>query len=68
MILNLGQALQIRPDFINESWPLSVEYLILISFFIFATWLAYGVAGLKTFSISLSLLAGIGAVYILDPI
>ncbi|MDH5266939.1 MAG: archaeosortase/exosortase family protein [Candidatus Bathyarchaeota archaeon] len=68
MILNLGQAVQIRPDFINESWPLSFEYLILVSFFIFATWLAYGVAGLKTFSISLSLLAGIGVIYLVDTI
>ena len=68
MILNFGQALQIRPDFINEHWPLSVEYLILISFFIFATWLAYGLAGLKSFSISLSLLAGIGVIYLADTI
>jgi len=68
MILNLGQALQIRPDFINEHWPLSVEYLIFISFFIFATWLAYGLAGVKTFSISLSLLAGIGLIYLVDTI
>ncbi len=68
IILNLGQALQIRPDFINEHWPLSFEYLIFISFFIFATWLAYGLAGLKTFSISLSLLAGIGVIYLVDTI
>jgi thaumarchaeosortase len=68
MILNLGQSLQIRPDFINEHWPLSVEYLILMSFFIFAAWLAYGLAGLKSLSISLSLLAGIGVVYLVDTI
>jgi thaumarchaeosortase len=68
MILNLGQTLQIRPDFINEHWPLSVEYLILISFFIFATWLAYGLYGLKSLSISLSLLAGIGVVYLFDTV
>jgi len=68
MILNLGQALQIRPGFINESWPLSVEYLILVLFFIFATWLAYGLGGLKSFSISLSLLAGMGVTYLVDTI
>ena len=68
MILNFGQALQIRPDFINEHWSLSVEYLILISFFIFATWLAYGLGGLKSFSISLSLLAGMGVIYLVDTI
>jgi thaumarchaeosortase len=67
-ILNLGQALQIRPDFINESWPLSVEYLILAVFFISAAWLAYGLGGLKSFSISLSLLAGMGIVYLVDTI
>ena len=68
IILNLGQAIQIRPDFINEHWPLSVEYLILVSFFIFTAWLAYGLAGLKSFSISLSLLAGIGVIYLVDTI
>jgi len=68
IILNLGQALQIRQGFINEPWPLSVEYLVLISFFVFATWLAYGFAGLKSLSISLSLLAGIGVIYLVDTI
>jgi len=68
IILNLGQALRIGQDFINESWPLSVEYLILLSFFIFATWLAYGLAGLRSSSISLSLLGGIGVIYLVDTI
>jgi thaumarchaeosortase len=68
MILNFGQALQIRPDFINEHWPLSIEYLILISFFISAIWLAYGSVGLKSYAISLSLLAGIGVTYLVDTI
>ena len=67
MILDLGQTLHIRPDFIND-WTLSFEYLIFISFFIFATWLAYGLAGLKSFSISLSLLVGIGVIYLVDTI
>jgi len=66
MILDLGQALHIRD--IYEPWPLSVEYLVLISFFIFATWLAYGLVGLKSFSISLSFLAGIGIVYLVDTV
>jgi thaumarchaeosortase len=70
-ILNFGRTLQIRPnppDFINEHWPLSVEYLILVSFFMFATWLAYGRAGLKSFSISLSLLGGMGIIYLVDTV
>ena len=67
-ILNLGQALQIRSEFINEAWPLSIEYLVLISFFICATWFAYGLFGLKSLSISLSLLAGISIIYLVDTI
>jgi len=67
MILDLGQTLQIRPEFIND-WALSFEYLTLVSFFILATWLAYGLAGLKRFSISLSLLAGMGGIYLVDTI
>jgi len=68
IVLNFGQSLQIRPDFINEHWPLSVEYLILVSFFISAMWLAYGSVGLKSFAISLSLLAGMGVTYLVDTI
>ena len=68
MILNIGQALQIRSEFINDAWPLSVEYLILAVFFIFATLLAYGRGGLKNLSISLSLLTGIGIVFLVDTI
>lgn len=67
-IMSLGQALQLEGGFLNEAWPLSVEYLILLSFFILATWLAYGFAGLRSLSISLSLLAGIGVIYLLDTI
>lgn len=66
MIVDLGQSLQISS--INEHWPLSVEYLVLVSFFIFAAWLAYGLSGLKSFSISLSFLAGISIMYLVDTI
>lgn len=68
MILNIGQTLQIRSEFIDGAWPLSVEYLTLALSFIFATWLAYGSGGLKSFSISLSLLTGIGLVFLVDTI
>lgn len=64
-IINLGQNLKITPDFIND-WTLTIEYLVLVSCFILATWSAYGIAGLKSFSISLSLLAGISVVYLVD--
>ena len=68
MILDLGQAIQIRSGAIEGHWPLSIEYLVLTSFFLFAVWIAYGFAGLESFSISLSLLAGISAVYMIDTI
>jgi len=69
LILDLGQALKIRLGFsIDEYWPLAVEYLVFVSYFIFTTWLAYGLAGLKSFSISLSLLVGIGVIYLVDTI
>jgi len=66
MILNLGQVVNIRPQFINEPWPLVVEYIVFAMSFIFTTWLAYGHAGLKSFSISLSFLAGISFIYLVD--
>ena len=66
MITNLGQALHIRD--LNEPWPISVEYLILASLFVFTTWLAYGLVGLKSLSISLALFAGVGFVYLVDTI
>ncbi len=65
-VLDLGQVANIRPQFINEPWPLVVEYFIFATFFLFTTWLAYGFAGLKNFSISLSFLAGISVVYLVD--
>lgn len=67
MVLGLSEALHIRSEFIG-GWNLSVEYLILSLFFVVATWLAYGRTGLKSFSISLSLLAGMGIMYSVDTI
>jgi hypothetical protein len=66
-IINLGQTLKIIPNLIND-WTLTIEYLVLVSCFILATWSAYGIAGLKSFAISLSLLAGIGVIYLVDTI
>lgn len=48
------------------SWPLSLEYLTLVSCFITQIWLAYKTRGLKIFSISLFFLSAIGAIYTLD--
>ncbi len=71
IILDFGELLQIRtepPDFLYEHWPLSFEYLLLFVFFILLLWLAYGRVGLKRHSLSLSLLGGIVAVYLLDTL
>jgi thaumarchaeosortase len=66
-ILDLSGSLHVRPEFVGD-WALSVEYLVLISFFILAIWLVYGLSGLGSFSISLSLLAGMGVMYLVDTI
>jgi len=47
-------------------WPLALEYLVLTIFFTATIWLAYGVKGLKQFSVSLFLLGAIGTVYTID--
>jgi thaumarchaeosortase len=55
-------------DFLYLQWPVSCEYIVLAVFFIIAAILAYGLKGLKFFSISFALIAGIGAAYMLDTI
>jgi len=55
-------------DFLHLYWPISCEYIVFAVFFISAVLLAYKVKGLKTLSISLSLLAGMGVAYIFDTI
>ena len=67
MVLDLSEALHVRSEFVGD-WTLSIEYLVLSLFFLVATWLAYGRTGLKSFSISLSLLAGMGLMYSVDTV
>ena len=56
-------------DFLlNWHWPISCEYIVLAVFFIGAVILAYKTKGLKTLSISLALLGGIGVAYMFDTI
>ena len=55
-------------DFLFLYWPLSCEYIVFGVSFLVAVALAYKTKGLKAFSISLTLLAGIGAAYTLDTI
>jgi len=55
-------------DFLHLQWPISCEYLVFAVFFISAVMLAYRTRGLKSLSISLTLLGGIGVAYMFDTI
>jgi len=55
-----------EPYFILLAWPLSLEYLVFFISFLIAIFLAYETDGMKTFSISLSLLGVMGLVYTVD--
>jgi exosortase/archaeosortase family protein len=55
-------------DFLQLQWPVSCEYIVFSVFFIGAILLAYKTKGLKTLSISLALLGGIGVAYMFDTI
>jgi exosortase/archaeosortase family protein len=56
-------------DFLlNWHWPISCEYIVFAVFFIGAVILAYKTKGLKTLSISLTLLGGMGVAYMFDTI
>jgi thaumarchaeosortase len=56
------------PWFLYYSWPLSVEILTLAILFIASTLLAYGVEGVKRFSVSLFFLGATGSFYMIDNI
>lgn len=55
-------------DFLHLQWPISCEYIVFAVFFIGAVMLAYRTKGLKSLSISLTLLGGIGVAYMFDTI
>jgi len=55
-------------DFLHLQWPISCEYIVFAVFFISAVMLAYRTKGLKSLSISLTLLGGIGVAYMFDTI
>jgi len=67
-ILKIGQDFGIQPGFLSFDWPLSLEYVAFVMFFVVAIVLAYGKEGLKSFSISHSLLGGMTAVYMIDTV
>jgi thaumarchaeosortase len=75
VILNLGSY--IRLDYwkahwaywensLTGDWPMSLEYVVFAVSFVSTMMLAYGKKGLKTFSISAALVAGIAVVYMID--
>jgi exosortase/archaeosortase family protein len=55
-------------EFLSYQWPVSCEYIVFTMFFSLAILFAYKLKGLKTLSISLALLAGIGFAYLFDTI
>jgi len=67
-IVELGRIIGINPGeyFMFLSWPLSFEYLVFFISFLIAIILAYKTDGLKTFSISLSLLGVMSFIYMID--
>jgi thaumarchaeosortase len=67
-VVELGRIIGIdsRPYFALLSWPLSFEYLVFFTSFLFAIVLAYKIDGLKTFSISLSFLGTVSLIYTVD--
>jgi thaumarchaeosortase len=67
-IVTLGRNLGIYLGFEYFHWPLSLEYIVFTISFLIAIISAYGKAGLKTFSISISLLGVIAAFYMFDTI
>ena len=76
-VIKIGEAL--RGDYwrthsaywrliLEGDWPLSLEYLVFTISFTATILLAYGKKGLKTFSITLALVGGISAFYMIDTI
>ncbi len=64
IVTNLGLALQV--PYVNEAWPISIEYMVLGSLFTIIIWLAFGSIGLRSYSISLASFLGVGIVFLID--
>jgi thaumarchaeosortase len=75
VVINLGAF--IRLDYwkanwaywensLTGDWPMSLEYVVFTVSFLATVLLAYGKKGVKTFSISAALIAGITVVYMID--
>jgi exosortase/archaeosortase family protein len=71
-IIQLGKFLGVGqgydPYFVNTSWPLSLEYLIVAVSIFMGALLLLDFEGIKQFSISLSFLGLIGVFYMIDTL
>jgi len=76
-VINVGEML--RGDYwrthsdywrliLEGDWPITLEYFVFTISFLATTLLAYGKDGLKKFSITLALIAGISVIYLIDTI
>jgi len=74
-VINVGEAL--RGEYwrahsaywyliLEGDWPITVEYFVFTFSFLATTLFAYGKDGLKKFSITLALIAGISVIYLID--
>jgi thaumarchaeosortase len=74
-IINVGEML--RGDYwrahspywnliLEGDWPITLEYFVFTFSFLATTLLAYGKEGLRKFSITLALVAGISVIYLID--
>jgi thaumarchaeosortase len=69
IVLKLDKALGITAgSFIIEHWSLAAEYLLFTLFFLISVALAYGKSGLRFFSISSSIIGGMGIFYMIDTL
>jgi thaumarchaeosortase len=55
-------------DFLHLQWPISVEYMVFVIFFLSAVVLAYKARGLRIFSISFAFLGAMSVAYMLDTL
>jgi len=74
-VINIGEMLRgeywrTHSDYwrliLEGDWPITVEYFVFTFSFLATTVLAYGKDGLKKFSITLALIAGISVIYLID--
>jgi thaumarchaeosortase len=76
-VINIGEMLRgeywrAHSDYwrliLEGDWPITLEYFVFTFSFLATTLLAYGKDGLKKFSITLALIAGISVIYLIDVI